>query len=118
MQITQVGEFNYQVDLTWDDWTRLQLGHQIGDRYDGVNKLLLEKTDLRSHATFDRQSMDITAVLNEQGLGDVRIPYCEFSMDKGNLNIVPSPDSCEQLSIKITYPGSLRVVNVEEYMVQ
>ena len=102
-----------EADLNWDDWGILTKGGEIGTRYDGENKLLIRMSENgKSYAEFDRRIMDIFVYVSERVLRDVRCPYSVFNLELGNLNIFPTLDSCEDMDLRIYYPGSLKVLDV------
>ena len=113
MKIDNEG-MNIEVILEWEDWERLEKGATIGDRYDGENKLLIHLSDSSKsqYAEFDRGTMDIDVYIPHEVLKDTRISASRFSEDMGNLKIAPNSDFCEDMNIRISYPGSLKVVDV------
>ncbi len=122
---------NIEVILNWENWERLERGETIGDRYDGENKLLihriypfdpnddydsrLKSLQQQEYAEFDRRTMDIDVYIPHGVLRDIRISASKFNTKIGNLRIIPNPDFCENMSIRVLYPGSLKVIDILTY---
>src|SRR3989344_1917573 len=130
MGIEQKERFNIEVIISWEDWERLERGETIGDRYNGENKLLVHRihpfnpddyesrmTSLQriEYAELDRRTMDIDVYIPHGVLRDVRISASRFSERLGNLKIIPDSEFCENMGIKVSYPGSLKVLDIPAY---
>ncbi|MEK6945184.1 MAG: hypothetical protein AABW63_00115 [Nanoarchaeota archaeon] len=121
--------FNIEAILRWEDWQRLESGEDIGDRYDGDNKLIVHRiipidsnsTSSRlefissQYAEFNLVSSDIHVYIPHGVLKDVRISASIFDSTKGNLRIIPPENFGGEMSVKILYPGSLKFVDVSQY---
>jgi hypothetical protein len=122
--------FNIEVILSWEDWERLDRGETIEGRYDSENKLLIHRiypfdpTDSYSrlnslqqqeYAEFNRVSGDIDIYIPHGVLRDVRISASRFNKKIGNLRITPNSDFCEGMDIRVSYPGSLKVVDIPRF---
>ena len=121
-------DLNILAELNWDDWEKLKSGKIVGNRYDGQNKLLIQTlSEANRHnlnlgfspqgdyAEFNRYSMDIDVYVSPEDLKDVRISASVFNVPKDNLEIIPYVPFCEDMCIKIIYPGSLKKIDIPTF---
>jgi hypothetical protein len=127
MRIDKKGRLNIEVGLSWEDWGILERGGIIGGRYDAENKVLIHRTHpfdpndygskleslkQREYAELDRVTMDIEIYIPHGVLRDARISASRFNETIGNLVIIPKSEFCEGADIRVSYPGSLRVLDI------
>lgn len=121
MQI-ECNEGTIDVRLNWQEWQRVDRGESIGDRYDGINKIVLQRKESsdanngeQGHAELSRETMDITAYIPLKALQDARISGYEYSTKKGNLIITPPFKTGQERTIRIAFPGSAQKIDIPSF---
>jgi hypothetical protein len=78
-------------------------------------ELRIKSLQQREYAKFDRTTSDIDVYIPQGVLRDARVSASRFSAKLGNLEIIPESGFCENMEIKVSYPGSLGVFDMSRF---
>ncbi len=125
-------KFDLRIILSWQDFERLDQGNEIGDRYNGQDKVIIHRTypiinnsiesrleslKQREYAIWNRETMDVDIFIPHGVLRDCRIFASNFNQGLGNLKINPwmLGEPYASAHIKIEYPISLKIIDLTPY---